>query len=77
MNSRLNPEGRFGYEIGNDSGGEAPEDYQRFIAGINVNYRLSRLIEVGIGYQYTHNTSNLANRTYDRDQVTFNIAYDF
>ena len=77
MNSRWTPRGTIYWEVGDDSGGPAPEDYGRYGAGIGIDYQLSSQLTASLDYAFTKKDSNLYNRSYTSNIVNLGLRYDF
>jgi hypothetical protein len=65
------------YEHGADSGGLAPETYDKYAISPSVNYKLSKRAEWYASYQFTQKFSNFNERTYYQNQVILGFRYEF
>jgi hypothetical protein len=65
------------YETGADSGGLAPESYQKYVISPSVNYKLSKRAQWYASYQFTQKYSNFEERTYYQNQIILGFRYEF
>lgn len=77
MNHRFAPSGRIGWDRGRDSGGINPENYNNYYVWVGLTQQFSPNITGGLNYEFSHRTSNLANRTFDRNRVWIDLRYNF
>ncbi|GAB4246422.1 MAG: hypothetical protein OHK005_12210 [Candidatus Methylacidiphilales bacterium] len=64
-------------EFGDESGGILAENYTRYGAGINLSYQLTKSISAGLRYNYITKESDRFGRSYDQNQVVFDLSYRF
>ena len=65
------------YETGADSGGLAPENYDKYVISPSVNYKLSKRASWYASYQFTDKFSNFYDRTYYQNQFIIGFRYEF
>ncbi|MBC2594074.1 hypothetical protein H5P28_07340 [Ruficoccus amylovorans] len=77
LSQRLVPNFSIVYDWGEDSGGPAPEVFSGYLISFGFDYRFSRQLSSTFAYVRTHRTSNLPERTFNRNQVILDLRYDF
>lgn len=65
------------YQWGEDSGGQSPEDFERWGLDLSLGYQLTRKLSVRFRYAYTNKDSNLLSRDYDQHRLMLHLTYDF
>ena len=65
------------WEHGRDSGGLAPEDYQKYVISPSISYALTKRSEWYASYEFTDKFSNFGDRSYYRNQIILGFRYEF
>ena len=65
------------WENGADSGGLAPETYNKYVISPSINYKLTKRSEWYASYQFTDNFSNYSARTFYQNQFIIGFRYQF
>jgi hypothetical protein len=65
------------YDTGKDSGGSAPENFQRWTLGAGFTYSLNSRIAISLDYVWAKLHANLPGLSYSQNQVTLATSYDF
>lgn len=73
--------GRLNYQHVSDSGAAAAaldrEEFDRYSASLGVGYQLTKNTSMDLSYSHTYKDSNLSERNYNQNRVTFGVNYDF
>jgi Putative beta-barrel porin 2 len=65
------------YEDADDSGGFINEHLHRYGGAVTVGYQLTPHVTLGLRYQYTQKDSNVPERDYAQNRVSFDATYSF
>jgi hypothetical protein len=60
-----------------DSGGQNPEEYQRWSFRIGARQAIGPRGNLRLTYQFLQKNSNLATRSYTRNILSISYGYDF
>ncbi len=77
LNEALVLRGLLTGETGEDSGGVAPEDYDRIAFGLGTEYQLRENLSATLDYVFVTKDSDRRFSSYDKNTVTVLFRYDF
>ena len=65
------------YHSDREYGAAFSEDFTYYVVGVKAGYQIHKNWRTEVGYEYVLKNSELALRNYDRNRVTFSLAFTF